>query len=94
MKGRETFVSCVNPKIRFALRLPAKILASVTLKGSLPSQAESAALSRKTKRQQLYRHHDHETISGQESRMNQGLHRCMMDGFFASDGPMVGWMNR
>ena len=79
MKGRKTFVSCVNPKIRFALRLPAKILASVTLKGSLPSQAESAALSRKTKHQQ--RHHGHETISGQESRMNQGLHRCMMDGF-------------
>ena len=26
--------------------------------------------------------------------MNQGLHRCMMDGFLASDGPMVGWMNR
>ena len=42
-----------------------------------------------------------ETIAGQESRMNQGLHRCMMDGFMhrmmlcrGEDGPMVGWMNR
>ena len=39
-------------------------------------------------------HHGHETISGQESRMNQGF-ASMHDGWiFASDGPMVGWMNR